>query len=185
MSRPVSRPRLQLPRLSTHHTLPLTTPVTRNEPSTTPPQTCSKAGGQTGVALPWAQAMGACFWASERALAGVLYALLSDAADGCVRGWTWCAGAEPYSAPLTATANFFSTTTIKMPQTHTARTSPFPQPSNSTSLARPTPRRSLSLLTDVAQRLDTHTPSTDYKTRDAAGGEWHAPPPPPPSPVSW
>lgn len=81
--------------------------------------------------------------------------------------------------------NSFSTTTIKMPQTHTARTSPFPQPSNSTSLAHPTPRRSLALLTDVAQRLDTHTPSTDYKTRDAAGGEWHAPPPPPPSPVSW
>ncbi|KFY35162.1 hypothetical protein V495_08052, partial [Pseudogymnoascus sp. VKM F-4514 (FW-929)] len=91
---------------------------------------------------------------------------------------------EPYPAPSTAITRSLSTT-IKMPQTHTARTSPFPQPSNSTSLAHPTPRRSLALLTDVAQRLDTHTPSTDYKTRDATGGEWHAPPPPPPSPVSW
>ncbi|KFY99364.1 hypothetical protein V498_00832 [Pseudogymnoascus sp. VKM F-4517 (FW-2822)] len=73
-----------------------------------------------------------------------------------------------------------------MPQAHTARASPFPQPSTSASLAHPTPRRGgLSLLTDVTQRLDTHTPTTDYKTRDVSGGEWHAPPPPPPSPVSW
>ncbi|OBT50007.1 hypothetical protein VE04_10180, partial [Pseudogymnoascus sp. 24MN13] len=66
-----------------------------------------------------------------------------------------------------------------MPQTHTARSSPFPQQPQPTSLAHPTPRRGLSLLSDVTQRLDTHTPTADYKTRE---GEWHAPPAPPPSP---
>lgn len=38
-------------------------------------------------------AMGACFWASELALAGVRRALLSNAADGWMRAW--CAGAAP------------------------------------------------------------------------------------------
>ncbi|KFZ09011.1 hypothetical protein V502_08992 [Pseudogymnoascus sp. VKM F-4520 (FW-2644)] len=144
-------------------------------------------------------AMGACFWASELVLAGVCRALLSDAADGWMRACFTSPTPphsrpqihqEPYPAP-TAIAKSLSTTTphppptYKMPPTHTARTSPFPQPSTTTSLAHPTPRRALSLLTDVAQRLDTHTPTADYKTRDVAGGEWHAPPPPPPSPVSW